>query len=205
MEKIIIFLLGILLLSCKKDLEPLSEVKYILPGKYFPVYPGSTWTYIENDGDTIIHSSDANWQKHSYKVNAFNDFYTDPVYVPKFEGKFIYGYSSYNLGQSNYSPFTQILSENLGESWLSNWVLTMSGWINTGNSVVDTTLYTISVPAGTFVNVIKVNEYENILGTGDTVCYSKYYVPDVGIIRVDYFMNSVYVSDYMLLSFYINN
>lgn len=49
--------------SCTKEnqeeLLPQDNYPYVSPGKYFPIYPGSSWRYIDNYGDTVMAFTDS--------------------------------------------------------------------------------------------------------------------------------------------------
>jgi hypothetical protein len=81
----------VFLSSCKKD-----EINYktIYPLPYFPVYPGSYWKYITENGDTITQTTSADYLLDSYYIDELEGIKTTPVYVPLWNNIPIYGYST---------------------------------------------------------------------------------------------------------------
>lgn len=82
--------LGILILlntACKEKTEIEAEIIY--PSPYFPVYPGSHWTYLFNDSDTLISSTAPEYILVSYKnPNGNMENYS----VPMLDGEPVFKY-----------------------------------------------------------------------------------------------------------------
>lgn len=83
----------VILISCKKD-KVISNPETIYPLPYLPVYPGSVWNYIDDNGDTIVYKTDDSYRLHSYRSYEAYGNTTNPVYVPYWNGNPIYGYST---------------------------------------------------------------------------------------------------------------
>jgi hypothetical protein len=115
--KLLIFLLIVLFVSCKKD-NPYAVIE---PGSYFPAYPNSWWKYLVNDSIIITDSTAHDYVLHNYKKAGYYDDpqYTDPVYVPYFYSKEIIG-PIYKYDQIIFLPFGDgyekwpILREEIG-------------------------------------------------------------------------------------------
>ena len=91
--------------TCEKEEEP----EIVLPGDYFPVYPGSYWVY--SNGKTI--KCEANYQLHSYYDN-YDNVQSKEKKVPVWDGRYVYKYKIY---QNNVdAPFKEILRES-GSTW----------------------------------------------------------------------------------------
>ena len=115
-------------ISCHKDQE---EYPIIYPGSYFPVYPGSWWKYMTWDNSIITHSVNPTYKLDKYVTwDVYNDGhkaeYSDPCYVPFYDGQPIYGYDKIDKGEA--APFATcykrwpILSEQTGFSFQKEWV-----------------------------------------------------------------------------------
>jgi hypothetical protein len=115
----------LILVSCKKD-EKVYEVIY--PGPYFPVYPNSWWKYMNQDSVISYHYAD-----QAYRLNKFiiwededKTTFSDPCYVPFYDGQPIYGYDKIDFCES--SPFYTcykrwpLLSEQTGFAFERKWV-----------------------------------------------------------------------------------
>ena len=171
----IVFLLFVVFLACKKE----NTHEKILPGKYFPVYPNSYWKYVNQDGDTVTHSTSADYILYSFLCKAFNT-YTDSVYVPFWNGKPIYAYSTPVLEESmdKGKVFMPLLSENKGYEWLL--------WYSAKDSIleyvktVDTAL-TLQSILYQHVIVVKKDSWDNKL-LSDIHNY-RFYARDIGLIK----------------------
>ena len=82
------YLLAILFffVTCKKE----KSISTIYPLSFFPVYPGSFWKYLENDSDTIISYTSAEYLENSYEGKNGS---TETVLVPYLDGNPIYQYN----------------------------------------------------------------------------------------------------------------
>jgi hypothetical protein len=122
---IIVLWIVILLLSCKKDQE---NYEIIYPGSYFPVYPNSWWVYKDQDDALTTHSVDQAYRLNKYITWAEDNKteYSDPCYVPFYDGQPIYGY--YKIDKGSAYPFVScntkwpILSEQTGFTFEKKWV-----------------------------------------------------------------------------------
>jgi hypothetical protein len=124
---IIVLWIVILLLSCKKDQE---NYEIIYPGSYFPVYPNSWWVYKDRDDQFITHSVDNTFKLNYYQTGETMDhtkgYYSDPCYVPFYDGQPIYQYDRISYGGAY--PFVEcytrwpILSEQIGFTFQKKWV-----------------------------------------------------------------------------------
>ena len=94
-----LFIIIFVTVSCERSSDPIYDI--IEPLDYFPVYPGSWWKYTINDTLISIDSVSKEYQLHSYQTSpeGYSDAngklvreFSDPVYVPFFNSRPIYGY-----------------------------------------------------------------------------------------------------------------
>jgi hypothetical protein len=180
------YLLLILLFSfsCTKDkIKPPPQTIY--PLSYLPVYPGSSWKYINENNDTVVYSTETDYKLHSYKSNGSQ---TDPAYVPIWNGKPVYGYST---PQQITSPafsdeyrrgltLVKYVSATEGENWTvyheqygSHWRVVIK---------IDTS---ITIGSLHFDHVIVVNDSSAAYAGPTFLIQTSYYARDVGLIRED--------------------
>jgi len=96
----------------------------IKPSDYWPVYPGSYWTYETNSGKTIISRADSSYKLDYFQYTGYNNscVKSDTVYVPVVDANKIYGYRVRNPVSCNgpLEPvFTMYLPDNpvVGGKW----------------------------------------------------------------------------------------
>lgn len=203
--RIILIIVICVLVACRKDQAPDNNYEYIYPESYYPVYPGSSWNYIDIDSSTSTTAVQPEWQLHRYLLKSNPEVYSVPVYVPVLNNTCIYGYEYYTTDFTNYgAPFMPILSEHLGYSWVSHWTNNMfGGYYAFGHSAVDSSLYTVTVPAGTFNNVIRVNVKNYVGGTYQYIYH--YYANGVGEVMSEIYFDTVLTHRHQLTSYFINN
>ncbi|MCK9401736.1 MAG: hypothetical protein M0Q51_17355 [Bacteroidales bacterium] len=114
-------LLIIQLSSCKKE----NNYEIIRPGSYFPVYPNSWWKYLKNNTDTVTVTTSETYILHKYELTSDPHpvTYSDPVYVPFYSGRPIYGYDKIDYCpwiEPHYSRWP-ILREEIGYSYSREW------------------------------------------------------------------------------------
>ncbi len=121
-----IALLSVMMFSCKKEEEinaPVNQnIDTIMPQSYYPVYPGSWWTYQINDTGTVTSSVSAGYQLHSY-LNGYSQNSTS-VYVPFLDGRPIYGYDKIEWHAPPFGSYYAkwpILSETVGFTFDREW------------------------------------------------------------------------------------
>ena len=119
------------IVSCtweKEQLEIETDPMTVVPMSYYPVYPGSWWTYQVNDTTTEQVEVSATYLPHSY-INSpesisENQTYSDTVYVPFVNGNPIYGYNKIAWVAppfGNYYVQWPILSEEVGFEFERDW------------------------------------------------------------------------------------
>jgi hypothetical protein len=107
-----------LTISCKKDDK--KDYPVIYPGSYFPVYPNSWWTYLDQDSNFSYHSVDNTYKLNNYLIVKDFDYeeHSDPCYVPVYDGNPIYYYDKISPCATYPYPQTYtrwpILSEQVG-------------------------------------------------------------------------------------------
>lgn len=119
------------IVSCtweKEQLEIETDPMTVVPMSYYPVYPGSWWTYQVNDTTTEQAEVSATYLPHSY-INSpesisENQTYSDTVYVPFVNGNPTYGYNKIAWVAppfGNYYVQWPILSEEVGFEFERDW------------------------------------------------------------------------------------
>lgn len=127
--------------NCKKDQSPIPAnndsiptpldtthnntptYDTIFPGSYYPIYPGSQWTYLKNDSVIFHKYASSTYLPHSYLTDNFNN-YSDTVYVPFLDGNPIYGYQFIEHSPSIYGDYYvkwPIISETVGYTYERGW------------------------------------------------------------------------------------
>lgn len=116
-------------LSCRKADERCPDWsfgKVFEPQEYLPIYPGSTWTYRDEDGAQVIKRVSSTYVPHSFiKGNCR----THTAWVPLWDGLYMYGYQ-YPAGESIGEPSVNLVpllkEEPRGTYWiLDHWAGTM--------------------------------------------------------------------------------
>jgi hypothetical protein len=136
MQKLYAVLMFVILVSCalfsctreSLQAEVFTEPTTFVPLSYYPVYPGSWWTYEVNDTTTEQVEVSATYLPHRY-VNAPTNpagvqTFSDTAYVPFLNGQPIYGYNKINWVSppfGNYYVQWPILSEQVGFEFERNW------------------------------------------------------------------------------------
>lgn len=117
--------------SCERSSDPIYDI--IEPLDYFPVYPGSWWKYTINDTLISIDSVSKEYQLHSYQTSpeGYSDAngklvreFSDPVYVPFFNSRPIYGYEKIEWVRPPFGDYYMkwpILTETAGFNFERNW------------------------------------------------------------------------------------
>ncbi len=129
----ITFLFILLICGCKKeDNQPVT----ILPGSYFPVYPGSHWIYLDNNSRKFTDSTSDHYIEHQYYMGEVQNEdgstykrYSDPVLVPFLNGNPIYKYQKlvhYMPPFGDSYGLDTFLSEKIGDEF-SDWADTRYG------------------------------------------------------------------------------
>jgi hypothetical protein len=125
---ILVSSLIVLFISCEEEIIPdnpdiinTNSIDTIKPLPYYPVYPGSWWTYQIDNNEMVTKRVQDQYQLHFYKLGSLDPWgpatYSDTVYVPFFDSKPIYGYDKIEW---RFPPFGDyymkwpILSEVIG-------------------------------------------------------------------------------------------
>lgn len=172
-----LFLLVVLVSACELDEDPQTEY----PDSYLPAYPGSYWDY--NNGERILTSPTYELHSYEYEINSTKK--TSEVYVPVYNGQYLYTYSVYQ--NSTQYPLKKLLDEKTGEKWVINDV-NNSPVIREVTHKLDT--FIIPFPPHTnpvdcvFTDVIVVVEYIETFGV-DKWNVKEYYADSVGLIQVE--------------------
>jgi hypothetical protein len=139
---LITFLFILFISGCKKDdNQPVT----ILPGSYFPVYPGSYWVYLENNSRTYTDSTSDHYMEHQYYMGEAQKEdgstykrYSETVLVPFLNGNPIYKYQKlvhYIPPYGDTYGLDTFLSEKIGDKF-SEWADTRYGDFTEHNEVV---------------------------------------------------------------------
>lgn len=81
--------------SCKKDQAPTQPattetIDTLYPGDYFPAYPNSYWSYIDENGVISTKTTDTAYGLKRFGLN-------EPYYmVPKYDGQFVNKYVTHD-------------------------------------------------------------------------------------------------------------
>lgn len=200
----IIFL--IIFVSCQKEKQ--KDYETIVPLSYLPVYPGSSWTYLNENGDTVKQFTLPEYQLHSYKSYKLFGNNTDKVYVPFWNGVPVYGYSSPLVTTSPawtdyYVGLKQVgyLSETPGQSW----VLFSSQYEKFFRTVVNIDT-TVTVNTITYNHVITVYDSAKFIGRINfRLSEINYFAKDVGLIQQDIYNDTAIVHHLGIISYFINH
>jgi hypothetical protein len=193
MKKLYLLMI-ILCISCKKEEpDPLPIIVY--PLSYLPVYPGSYWKYLDQNGDTTLQTTSDDYVLNSYAYGYANDEVTDPAYVPYWNGIPVYGYSS-PLKIDPYPYYKQVLylSETYGQVYKYD---TRFGTISRYTVNTDTTMVLFST---TYSHVIIVNDYyQNPSMSQPYLEVRSFYAKDIGLIVQETTSDTIEI-----VSYYIN-
>ncbi|MDA3893961.1 MAG: hypothetical protein PF517_20060 [Salinivirgaceae bacterium] len=110
MKQFVAFVLIVLsIASCKKE----DALDVVLPGEYFPAYPGSQWFY-SNGERSWVHTS---YMPHSYETGETTERTTEKL-VPYIDGEYLY---KYEITQKSITmPVKKLLDESVVTAWLVN-------------------------------------------------------------------------------------
>lgn len=162
--------------SCKVEEEP----EYILPGDYFPAYPGSFWDY--TNGSRVI--VEKNYVLHSYQPDISNPQKTAEKYVPVIDGNYLYKYSITQA--STKYPLKKLLDETSKEKWLVNEinnVKTFRQVVETIDSMyINFPPFTQNTDSTKYKDILVVVEFIDTL-KADRWHVKEYYAKNIGLIR----------------------
>ena len=126
MRYLILILFAAGLCQCKKDVS-LKLIPTLKPLSYYPIFPGSSWKYIQNDTDTVVHTSSNSYVEHTYlkgyeydKHGKRSEVYSDPVYIPLLNNSPIYQYNKIECIPPPFGDYNRswpILSEVVGHQF----------------------------------------------------------------------------------------
>jgi hypothetical protein len=178
---LLLFLFLSVLQACKKadQKTPIT----ILPLPYLPVYPGSSWVYITAAGDSVYSSTSPTYLLHSYQCSAG---YTDPVYVPWWDGKPIYGYSTpidAYYGSSDIQAQQTLLSDQPGYRF--DGLYSDPHYYHPVYYVVTATGKTDTINGTVYPNVVINSQYVTGYNPSLLEVERKHYARNVGLIRID--------------------
>ena len=195
-----------ILYSCKKEEQVNYQTIYPLP--YLPVYPGSYWIYLDENGDTVISATDKTYILHSYKSSAISGGFTDPVYVPYWDGTPVYGYSypTYTVSAAFSDEYAKgehqvgFLSEELNQYWGVYYSQYGGGF-----RVVVAIDTSITVESVLYDHVIVVNDYGSYYTRPISFGESNYYAKNIGLIRKDIGRGNIIIQHLRIVSYFINH
>jgi len=197
------FLAMIFLFSSCNKVEDDQNYPTNYPLPYLPVYPGSDWTYMDEDGDTIIYKTESNYILHSYYSAKLHGAETEPVYVPVWRGMPIYGYSTPTESQYNSGIYYQSIIVSEIQGTITYYHYDNHGYY--GWSTVAFTDTSTSVNNLYFENVIVIADSS---GSGyhqnEKLRGYKYYAKDVGLIKIES-VDSVVHQKLGIISYHINH
>ena len=160
------------------------------PMEYLPVYPGSSWTYVDTSGTLVVKSVSTAYRPHSFENGTCR---THLAFVPYWDDMYMYGYR-YPAGTSSgekTNRLVYLLKDAPAGTWweLDHWAGTV---LFSRILSRDTTILANGLP---YSNVIMVGDAS---GVGPSQCSYhefRYYAKDIGLVRVDEvnFMDTVSV------------
>ncbi len=160
------------------------------PMEYLPVYPGSSWTYVDTSGTLVVKSVSTAYLPHSFEKGSCR---THIAFVPYWDGMYIYGYK-YPAGTSygeKLNGLASLLNDAPVGTWweLDHWAGTM---VFRRILARDTTILANGFP---YANVIMVGHASGVDPSQCSYDEFRYYAKDIGLIRVDnvHFMDTVSV------------
>jgi len=191
--------------GCKKDHTDAIETSpgIIYPMPYFPVYPGSWWTYVNGFGDSVQTTMIGDYQEYSYSDITRNGAQSDVVKIPFWNSYPMYGYSyprKVNL-DDNGLTLIPLLSEQTGDHWIK---ANYNGDINFSETIATDT--SIEVEGIIYNHVIQINDYFESIHDSipKTLINENYYAKDVGLIRILSYPNDPFGGMH-LKSYFINH
>ena len=166
----------------------------IIPKAYFPALPGSSWTYVTDEGEFVTYSTAA-----EYAVDEFErggELYRG--IVPVYEGKFVWGYSF----RSGNAPPTLFLKDDEPEGRTFH---------RTDHAQIGTSYCTLIFAKDTSVMIAGIDHYPTII-VEYRVCIPititisrKYYTRDIGLVKIEEFDQWGNLEETLsLVSHYIN-
>lgn len=200
MKKPAILLAGSMLIllaalnGCKKEELPPLEPQYmhqadtIYPLNYYPVYPGSWWTYEVSNHRTIISSVNPEYQILMYDtIPDGSDFVVRDVYVPQLQPE-NYLVEGYSIHRGN--TIGKVVSDTIGQEFLYKSFSfpspypTGSFFYNWYRTVVDTGL-TYTVNSIRYSHVIRIYGRRVVYDpwVSRTDYFYAYYAKDIGLIE----------------------
>jgi hypothetical protein len=184
-----------MLLSCRKP----GGRDTIEPKPYLPVYPGSEWIYLDENSNTVKHTTAAEYQLHQY-IDSKTGKKTKKRFVPYWNDQPVYEYSiPRDLTHSGIegSDLFPILFEEIGRSEV---VSTDHHGPNSSITALRKET-SVQVDANTFYDVIVIGNYYTARFT--------YYARNVGLILREHIDRTVTPHDTIatlrLQSWHINN
>lgn len=184
------------LLGCRKedDIEYCStweENTVFRPLPYLPIFPGSAWTYVNNNGDSITKRVSSDLVAHSWSQG---DCITHTALVPYWDGHPMYGYS-YPL-HSDHATLPTVLFPLLMDAPIGTqeWFEAPTHLLRRMVSDRDTT---ITIQGTTYDEVIVIAE------GGSYFVKWRYYAKDVGLIKEENRIGTDTVTTLELVSFTI--
>jgi hypothetical protein len=195
-------LIILFVLSCKNDKsespEPVIETVYPLP--YFPLYPGSWWTYVNENGDSIETITISDYQQHSYADITQNGAQTSVVKIPFWDQYPMYGYSYPKKVRPDDNGLTLVafLTTQKGDQWI---IIDNNGDVASRETItIDTSITVCGVQ---YDNVICVYDYwESISDSIPKMFLSSwFYAENVGLIM----QHSYNGGEMRLSAFHVNH
>lgn len=203
-----LILLIIFLHTCEKTaikIDPVEPVyDTIFPKAYLPAYPGSHWTYLDQNDSTIISEVSGDYIL-DYYIEQEAAYISDTFYVPALNHIPLWGYEAHTgpISHGGSYPLTLVLNDTaeVGFSWsVAHW----AGNENRRIILARDTMIQLSTNL-TFSSVIVVKEYQSRPENVPEWWYKRYYAKDLGLIKEEYWFS--YDSTYKsmdLLEYKIN-
>lgn len=177
----------------------------IYPQSYFPVYPGSTWKYLDQNNNIALCKTDS-----VYKLDHYTNlkFISDTFYVPFYQNTGVWGYEMHSGPYYNNShyPFISILSEttNIGIYWHVSYVSIGNGYLLSRKVIARDTA--IIVSGTTYSPTIVTEDFFTMGPPYYTWIYRRYYTKNIGLVKeIQSSSTNTPITTLALLSYTINN
>jgi hypothetical protein len=189
-------ILACVLMGCRKEegkvyCSEWEENTVFRPLPYLPVFPGSEWTYVDVNGDSVTKRVSSALIPHSWDNG---DCSTHTAFVPFWDGKPMYGYS-YPIPSSPVRPptvlFPLLMDAPIGTQ---EWYEAPTHLLTRMVSNRDTT---ITIQGTTYDEVLVIAE------GGPIFVKWSYYAKDIGLIKEEQRIGSDTLTTLDLVSFTI--
>lgn len=178
----------------------------IFPGCYIPAWPGSYWTYLDQDGiETTITAGDWHLLSNYHPYSAPNDT-SHCCWVPTFNGDIMHGYLvrfGNGMPGPNSSLWKRLLPDSIYDgAHYSSYIQEPETQYNGDILTVDST---VTVNGVVYHDVVVASIHYELLPPLGFAYTLYFYVCDVGLIRSIYVYDGTVSSQADLIDYHIGN